>query len=296
MRWFSERFSAIARVLLAGAVLSWALPDVHAAVSFGNIMPLGDSITYGSGVPGGYRDRLNTNLKNAGYSFTFVGSRTDNPTPQLTADGQTHQEGYGGYQLQMIADNLEGNPSDLPTPNNGGYWLTGTGGRSPVYPDVVLLHIGTNDIDLGVDVGVGGSDTSHLQTRLRNLIARIVTLRPNAHVIVSTLIPYAVPAKNSQVQTYNEAIKTVIVRDFVADHKHVSYVDNYKNFVDANGNILTPSLLSSDGVHPTQAGYNLMGDTWTAGIKAIAAPKPSTVVLLVTGLIGLLAYAWRKRK
>ncbi|MBU4273351.1 MAG: PEP-CTERM sorting domain-containing protein [Planctomycetes bacterium] len=32
------------------------------------------------------------------------------------------------------------------------------------------------------------------------------------------------------------------------------------------------------------------------GLQLVAVPEPSTVVLLVTGLIGLLCYAWRKRR
>lgn len=31
-------------------------------------------------------------------------------------------------------------------------------------------------------------------------------------------------------------------------------------------------------------------------LSYMAAPEPSTIALLVTGLLGLLAYAWRKRK
>src|SRR5712692_3908966 len=48
------------------------------------IMPLGDSITYGFPVPGGYRNRLYSDLRNAGYSFSFVGTSTDNPSSLLT--------------------------------------------------------------------------------------------------------------------------------------------------------------------------------------------------------------------
>jgi hypothetical protein len=34
----------------------------------------------------------------------------------------------------------------------------------------------------------------------------------------------------------------------------------------------------------------------TVSVNTTAAPEPSTVVLLLTGLVGLSAYAWRKRK
>ena len=31
-------------------------------------------------------------------------------------------------------------------------------------------------------------------------------------------------------------------------------------------------------------------------MTAVATPEPSTLLLAATGLLGLLAYAWRKRK
>lgn len=279
MGWPNRQLSVIACALLTGGILSWVILPVHGAAPLGEIMPLGDSITFGNStsadVPGGYRDRLNTALKNSGYSFTFVGSHSGNPSPQLTADGQMHQEGHGDYQVAMITNNLNANnqPPGLPS-NGGGFWITGTGVRGPVNPRVVLLHIGTNDIYQDSLSAPGGNDTTKLQARLRNLIAEITTLRPNANVIVSTLIPIGTNAAKNYVTSYNRAIQKVIVPDFIALGKHVSFVDNYKNFVDSNGNVLMPSLLATDGLHPTQAGYNLMGDSWAAGIAAIV-PEPS---------------------
>src|SRR6516225_1585036 len=75
------------------------------------IMPLGDSVTFGSGnfgqgVPGGYRTRLYTDLLQAGYSFTFVGTQTANPSPLLSQVGQTHHEGHPGYMISQTANNL----------------------------------------------------------------------------------------------------------------------------------------------------------------------------------------------
>ena len=42
------------------------------------IMPLGDSITYGSNTPGGYRYPLYVALTNAGYNVDYVGTQTAN--------------------------------------------------------------------------------------------------------------------------------------------------------------------------------------------------------------------------
>ena len=74
------------------------------------IMPLGASITSGSGgTDGGYRDRLYTDLHDAGFSFTFVGTSTENPSRLLSQVGQTHHEGHPGYRIDQIANNLDAN-------------------------------------------------------------------------------------------------------------------------------------------------------------------------------------------
>ena len=51
------------------------------------------------------------------------------------------------------------------------------------------------------------------------------------------------------------------------------------------------------------SGFTNFGDPNVMGFNEIrfvgtasAVPQPSTILLLVTGLIGLLAYAWRKRR
>ena len=35
---------------------------------------------------------------------------------------------------------------------------------------------------------------------------------------------------------------------------------------------------------------------WVDNFSVTGVPEPSTLGLLITGLLGLLAYAWRKRK
>ena len=108
------------------------------------IMPLGASTTYGGAagfdiVPGGYRTRLYSDLHNAGYTFTFVGTVTENASPLLTQAGQTHHEGHPGYTVDQIANNLDGN--DGSGGNDGGLWF-----HKPAPPNIVLLLIGGSDI------------------------------------------------------------------------------------------------------------------------------------------------------
>ncbi len=58
------------------------------------IMPLGDSITYGSPVAGGYRVPLYHMLTNAAYAVDYVGTATGNASADLP---EINHEGHGGW-------------------------------------------------------------------------------------------------------------------------------------------------------------------------------------------------------
>ena len=131
-----------------------SLPHAARAMAIGEILPLGDSITEGvGGTGGGYRARLHLLLNNAGDSFNFVGSATNNSTPALINSGQHYHEGHSGYRIDQIEGDLTGLVSSDPAfdTSNGGHWLDGgiAVGRAPIFPDLILLHIGTNDASQG---------------------------------------------------------------------------------------------------------------------------------------------------
>ena len=86
------------------------------------IMPLGDSLTSGYRVPGGYRPQLHDGLTASGWSFDFVGS-ISSPTDMADPD----HEGHNTYVIDEL--------------------ITTTAEMVPLYePDIVLLLIGTNDV------------------------------------------------------------------------------------------------------------------------------------------------------
>jgi lysophospholipase L1-like esterase len=245
------------------------------------IMPLGASITSGSGgTNGGYRDRLYSDLRDAGLSFTFVGTSTENPSRLLTQASQTHHEGHPGYRIDQVANNLDGN--DGSSGNNGGSWF-----HNPSPPNIILLEAGRNDI-------AQNFQTSTMAQRMDKLVGQIFADSPTSILLLSSSVPTGFnPTMNQLLQAYNTQIRDVIVPKYQSLGDNVIFVDQYANFVDAKGNIIHVS--GSDNYHPDTTGYNLMADTWAAALlQAAPVPELSTLLLLGIGSIGLLGYAWRR--
>jgi hypothetical protein len=258
-----KRFNCSVEVLAALGILLLGGADAQADLT---IMPLGDSLTHGYTVPGGYRTRLYTDLQSAGYTFTFVGSATDYPSSVLKAAGQTHHEGHPAYRIDQIANNLDGNdPSaNSASNNNGGFWF-----HKPAPPDIILLLAGGNDI-------LQNFQTSTMAQRMDQLIGQIVADSPASLLLVSNF-PYHLPAasanQNQLVDAFNAQIQDVIVPKYQSLGANVILVDQYPNFLDANGHTIH---IGPDGIHPDQTGYDLMGDTWAAALQQVL-PLPIAV-------------------
>ena len=109
-------------------------------------MPLGDSITEAANDPAGlmpsYRRDLWADLQAANYDVDFVGSRagvydkSNQPAGEHNPPGSFDKdhEGHWGWRVDEI---LSGRPASYPGD------LTQWAGSHR--PDVVLMHLGTND-------------------------------------------------------------------------------------------------------------------------------------------------------
>jgi hypothetical protein len=212
-------------------------------------MPLGDSITYGVNDEGngGYRGPLFASVVAAGQKITFTGSLTNGPS---TVSGQPFpqkNEGHSGWGISEVtpySGTNAGIATVIPTPG----FSSASGG----VPDIILLHIGTND--------QGSLSATQMTTDLSGLIDKLITNAPNALIVVAKIIPLGY-GTNSVIQTYNQAIPG-IVQQRASAGKHITIVDMYGGF--------TPtSMLGSDNIHPNSAGYKFMADRWYSVIGSL---------------------------
>src|SRR5688500_13908268 len=140
------------------------------------VMPLGESITEGTQVPGGYRNGLWQRLVNGRYTVDYVGSQFNGPSSL----GDHDHEGHPGWRIDQIDANIVG-------------WL------SRYQPRSVLLHIGTNDVLQNYNV-------STAPARLSTLIDHITNAVPGAEVFVAQITPLANRGQETMVQTFNSQI------------------------------------------------------------------------------------------
>jgi hypothetical protein len=68
-------------------------------------------------------------------------------------------------------------------------------------------------------------------------------------------------------------------------------------FAEGNNYVLFKGVIATSGsISGTAIGLRDANSIAINGFQITSVPEPATVVLLATGLIGLLAYAWRKQK
>jgi lysophospholipase L1-like esterase len=204
------------------------------------VLPLGDSLTqgaYSSG--GGYRRELFREVVAHGQSVTFVGSQAAGPAmlDGVAVPFPRHHEGHGGYTIEDIST-----------------WLTQNNTIATYKPDVVLLHIGTNN-----GLRHPGPNIPSVLTALGKLIDQIVDADPHLLVIVAQIIPSKSADGVANIATYDAGIPAVVAARAAAG-KHVIVADIHSFFV-ADPNWKTDYLPTSD-VHPIDAGYDAMGRGW----------------------------------
>ena len=213
------------------------------------IMPLGDSITYGShsAATAGYRGPLYTLLTEAGYeNILFVGTATD--TPGTLPAGQQHHEGHSGWVIMdTSASSRKGVYEYLPT--SFGQILG---------PHVILLHIGTNDASVP-------SNFPDAINRLDALLDRLSAMQPSAEIIVTSLLERTDNATyENGIVTYFNPYLPGLVAQHAAKGQKVHFYD-MRPKVDAATEL-------DDKLHPNAVGYAHMAEGWFEAISQIVQP------------------------
>ena len=190
-------------------------------------MPVGDSITDGYTIPGGYRTLLwQLLVQQEGDRIDFVGSKDSGPAVL----GDQDNEGHGGW---CIDGPCGGDVDKVVAPRIQG-WIT------QYKPDVVSVHLGTNDLKKGAD----GAETAR---RLDDLVGRIYAADPDVYLIVCQIIPARMDAEQHDV--YAAAIPAIAAR-YQAQGRRLAVVDL--------SHALTVPYDYTDGTHPNQGGYDRM--------------------------------------
>jgi lysophospholipase L1-like esterase len=209
------------------------------------IMPLGDSITDGFTVAGGYRIEFFHRAHQDAKQFTFVGSAMNGPAMVDGVPFPQMHEGHSGFTI-----------NDEPSVQRSGISPVARTSIPRFRPDIVLLMIGTNDLDLSLDL-------ANAPNRLGALLDLVIGADAHALVVVAQITPTMQDPLNTRIQAYNAAIPAVVAARANAG-KHVLLADMYNAFV---RDPAYKTRFLADGLHPNNAGYVVMGDMWYALVR-----------------------------
>lgn len=188
------------------------------------IMPLGDSITVSTTPHNSYRYYLWHMLIDHGYRVDFVGSQHGvGNGPPAHPDFDMDHEGHAGWRADQILTQIKG-------------WA------SAAEPDVVLLHLGTNDVCQEQTVASTLTDIGGIIDVLR-------AVNPHVRVLLAQLIN----SSNCPPQALNAKLPALVDAKNTTESPIV-LVDQYSGFI--------PATMCYDGTHPNDLGDSHMAGRW----------------------------------
>jgi hypothetical protein len=171
------------------------------------IMPLGDSITQGAADADSYRRPLWNRPAHSDFDMDH--------------------EGHWGWRADEVLVKIDG-------------WA------EQAAPDIVLLHLGTNDI-------LQMQDNKDTVVELRQIILVLRKHNPRVEILLAQLIPLAGTTANVQVQKLNGLLPDM-AQSITTDDSPVHIVNQYEGF-DAFKD-------TNDGIHPNESGIVKMAQRW----------------------------------
>jgi len=238
----------LASMLIVVGLISTGFVFALVAEAQIRIMPLGDSITegvYGSSLNIGYRRPLYLSLTAAGCDVNFVGGMAAG----IPTDFDRDHEGHSGWRADQIRDNVYD-------------WLN----NNPA--DIVLLHIGTNDI-------TGGNEDV---AEVNDILNEIDEYSQDITVVLAARIILRNDTKNPQTIAFNDAVEAMAAERITNGDDII--------IVDMEDALTYPDDLA-DAVHPNDSGYNKMADVWYDALIDYFTPV-ITSTPIANGTVGTL--------
>ena len=203
------------------------------------IMPLGDSITSSGGGHASYRYWLWHKLLDAGYDVNFVGGQYGVYRGQPSNDDfdQDH-EGHWGWRADSMVDRIYA-------------WSL------PAEPDIVLIHLGTNDL-------LHGRSVSSTMSALEQITNEIRRVNPEAKFLLAQIIPSTWGGGLDLVPELNAHLEELAAR-LTRPASPVLLVNQYAEFDAAED--------TWDGIHPNESGERKMAAIWfTTLVEVLGDP------------------------
>ena len=126
-------------------------------------------------------------------------------------------------------------------------------------PDVILLHIGTND----VATNTSAAPTSTLLARINAWTQN--PANPQVHLLLATIIGQRLDTNTpSKVSQFNASLQSLYNTNWADPTAHPRFM---ASLVDMNSKLVIPEDLSDPaadrtGLHPNKTGYSKMADAW----------------------------------
>jgi len=235
------------------------------------ILSLGDVLTSGySDGFGNYRHPLQAYLTWGGYSFKFVGS---NATQVSNYQGSDMKQTFSPYQPNYEGSSdlrIDQISSDKPAGDDSSGLYPGlTHAIITDVPDVILVMLGTSDVNQAYDPGgpgyAGGTGfAADAAGRLDALIDRLYHAKSDVTVVISSVPPLANATKDALAISYNALIPQIVLAHRKLG-QHVLYADMRST--------VKPVDISPDGIHPSTAGYNKMAGVWYSAMTGQDPPE-----------------------
>jgi len=221
-------------------------------------MCLGDSITQGSKQHPSYRYRLWKKLIDHAFDVEFVGTAHANFGGDPYVKGTKHKgktyanrhEGHWGWTADEI---LNGKAGEGKLQNR----------LQDYTPDVVLMHLGTNDM-------FRNQPLDETVNELREIVRQLRADHPSVTIFIAQLIPADAqrvgPQAAQNIQLLNARIPA-LVQELHTAASPLILVDQFSGF--------DPTADTYDGVHPDGSGEEKMAQKWyvaltTAGVLPVA--------------------------